>query len=247
MKLHYDLHLHSCLSPCGDMDMTPNNLVHMSLLNGMQIIALTDHNCCKNCRAAVEVGKEAGILVIPGMELCTSEEAHVVCLFPTVEAAEEFEIYVEKHCPPISNRPEIFGEQVILNAKDEEIGREGRLLIGAADISASHVVGLTRKYGGGAFPAHIDKDSYSLLSSLGAIPPEAGFCTAEITAGGNVEELKRQHEVLSRMILLQDSDAHYLEHMPQAGPWIDLPQPDAECLIQAIRGEITVSWGRSNE
>ena len=109
------------------------------------------------------------------------------------------------------------------------------------------MVGLTRKYGGGAFPAHIDKDSYSLLSSLGAIPPEAGFCTAEITAGGNVEELKRQHEVLSRMILLQDSDAHYLEHMPQAGPWIDLPQPDAECLIQAIRGEITVSWGRSNE
>lgn len=246
MKLHYDLHLHSCLSPCGDMDMTPNNLVHMSMLNGMQMIALTDHNCCKNCRAAVEVGKEAGIVVVPGMELCTSEEAHVVCLFPTVEAAEEFGAYVEKHSPPLSNRPEIFGEQVILNAQDEEIGREGRLLIGAADISASHVVDLVRQYGGGAFPAHIDKDSYSLFSSLGAIPPEAGFRAAEITARGNVEELKRQHPALSGMILLQNSDAHYLEHMPQAGPWIDLPDPTAECLILAIRGEIIPPWGRAD-
>ena len=90
MRVYYDLHIHSCLSPCGDNDMTPNNIVNMSLLNGMDMIALTDHNSCKNCRAAVRAGEEAGVTVVPGMELTTSEEAHVVCLFPTVEQAEAF-------------------------------------------------------------------------------------------------------------------------------------------------------------
>lgn len=90
MKLYYDLHLHSCLSPCGDNDMTPYNLVHMAALQGMQMIALTDHNSCLNCPAAMEVGMQTGLLVIPGMELCTAEEAHVVCLFPALEPAMFF-------------------------------------------------------------------------------------------------------------------------------------------------------------
>lgn len=245
MKLYYDLHLHSCLSPCGDQDMTPNNLVNMAMLNGMDLIALTDHNSCLNCRAAVEVGKQAGITVVPGMELCTSEEAHVVCLFPTVEAAEAFGQYVNEHSPDIPNRPEIFGGQVVRNAQDEEIGREDRLLISAADISVSAVAHLVRKFRGAAFPAHIDKDSYSVLNSLGAIPPEADFHAAEITARAEVPRLLQTNSELRGMILLQDSDAHYLEHMPSKGPWIDLPQTTPSCLIQALNGEIPVLWERS--
>ena len=90
MKLRYDLHLHSCLSPCGDMDMTPNNIVGMAKLLGYDIIALTDHNTCRNTPAAVQAGERQGLVVVPGMELCTREEAHVVCLFPTAEAALAF-------------------------------------------------------------------------------------------------------------------------------------------------------------
>ena len=105
MELNYDFHLHSCLSPCGDNDMTPYNLVNMAKIMGLDAIALTDHNTCLNCEAAMKVGKEAGVLVIPGMELCTDEEVHVVCLFPQLENALAFSEYVRERIPPVENRP----------------------------------------------------------------------------------------------------------------------------------------------
>ena len=108
MKIYYDFHIHSCLSPCADMEMTPNNIVNMSLLNGLNMIAITDHNSCKNCRAVVEAGKRAGLLVIPGMEICTNEEVHVVCLFENIECAEEFSKYVYSNMMLIEHRPDIF-------------------------------------------------------------------------------------------------------------------------------------------
>ena len=169
----YDLHLHSCLSPCGDTDMTPNNLVNMAALLGCDIIALTDHNTCRNTPAAVKVGQATDVLVIPGMELCTAEEAHVVCLFETVEDALAFDKYVCAHIPKVPNRPEIFGEQWILNEDDEKIGEISELLITATDISINDVQALVKKFNGVAFPAHVDKDAYSVTASLGAIPPEA--------------------------------------------------------------------------
>ena len=104
-RYRYDLHTHSCLSPCVDNDMTPNNLVNMAALLGCEILAVTDHNTCRNAPAAVRVGEAAGVLVIPGMELCTAEEAHVVCLFETVEAALAFDEYVAAHTMHIPNRP----------------------------------------------------------------------------------------------------------------------------------------------
>ena len=120
---HYDLHIHSCLSPCGDNDMTPNNLVQMALLSGCDVIALTDHNTCRNAPAAMEAGARNGLLVIPGMELCTAEEAHVVCLFETLEGALEFDHYIYENMPHVKNRPEIFGEQRLLDGEDGPVGR----------------------------------------------------------------------------------------------------------------------------
>lgn len=242
MRLHYDLHLHSCLSPCGDNDMTPNNIVNMSLLNGMQLIALTDHNTCGNCRAAVEAGRRSGLCVVPGMELCTSEEIHVVCLFPDVERAEAFSACVEACSVKIPNRPDIFGRQLLLNADDEEVGEIGHMLLNASGISVSGVVETVRRYGGAAFPAHIDRDSYSVLSVLGEIPPDAGFCAAELSAAGDLPLLQKQNGILNRMLILRDSDAHYLENMPEAGSWIDLPECSPECLLQALNGTISIQW-----
>ena len=166
MKLRYDLHLHSCLSPCGDMDMTPNNIVGMAKLLGYDIIALTDHNTCRNTPAAVQAGERQGLVVVPGMELCTREEAHVVCLFPTAEAALAFGEWVEAHSPNIPNRPDIFGEQLILDADDQPIGTQENLLIAAADVGVYQVPELVRQYGGTAFPAHVDKEAYSITASL---------------------------------------------------------------------------------
>lgn len=100
-KVIYDLHTHSALSPCGDNDMTVNNMLNMAVLGGIQVMAITDHNSCKNCPAAVEVAKELPIDLIPGMELCTSEEVHVICLFGQLEQAMAFDAYVHDHLPPV--------------------------------------------------------------------------------------------------------------------------------------------------
>ena len=126
---YYDLHIHSCLSPCADDDMTPNNIAGMAALKGLQILALTDHNSCKNCPAFFEACRRQGIIPIAGMELTTAEDIHLVCLFETLEAAMNFDRTIESHRMPILNRPEIFGNQWILDGEDEPIGEEEILLI----------------------------------------------------------------------------------------------------------------------
>ena len=217
MKVFYDLHLHSCLSPCGSDDMTPNNLVNMAALLGYQLIAVTDHNACGNAGAAMEAGRAAGLVVVPGMELCTAEEAHVVCLFPTLEAAEAFEAFVKENSPPLRNRPDIFGRQFLLDSRDEVVGEEDRMLIAASLVTAEEAAKKARALGGTAFPAHVDRDSYSLIASLGAIPPEPDFRTAEISPQGDPRALLRTNPELAGKLLLMDSDAHYLEdiHEPE--------------------------------
>ena len=151
MRLKYDFHLHSCLSPCGDNDMTPYNLVNMAKLMGYDIIALTDHNSCLNCPAAMKVGEEAGITVVPGMELCTSEEIHTVCLFPTIEKALDFSEYVKTTMPPIMNDEKIFGNQYIMDHTDKILGNEELLLTTASGISIDDVVKEVRRFDGVAF------------------------------------------------------------------------------------------------
>lgn len=235
-RYRYDLHTHSCLSPCGDNDMTPNNLVNMAALLGCEILAVTDHNTCRNAPAAVRVGEAAGVLVIPGMELCTAEEAHVVCLFETVEAALAFDEYVAAHTMHIPNRPEIFGEQLILNERDEEIGRIDRLLITATEISVNDVQALAASYGGVTFPAHVDKDAYSVTAALGAIPPEAGFRAAELSGGADRAAVLRLYPELQDMILLRDSDAHYLHLMQENMAQVELPARTAGVLLDVLRG-----------
>ena len=235
-RYRYDLHTHSCLSPCGDNDMTPNNLVNMAALLGCEILAVTDHNTCRNAPAAVRVGEAAGVLVIPGMELCTAEEAHVVCLFEAVEAALAFDEYVAAHTMHIPNRPEIFGEQLILNERDEEIGRIDRLLITATEISVNDVQALVASYGGVAFPAHVDKDAYSVTAALGAIPPEAGFRAAELSGGADRAAVCRLYPELRDMLLLRDSDAHYLHLMQENMAQVELPERSAKALLDVLRG-----------
>ncbi|MGN0478950.1 MAG: PHP domain-containing protein [Hominenteromicrobium sp.] len=235
-RYRYDLHTHSCLSPCGDNDMTPNNLVNMAALLGCEILALTDHNTCRNTPAAVRVGEQAGILVVPGMELCTAEEAHVVCLFETVEGALGFDEYVQAHTMLIPNRPEIFGEQRILNEDDEQIGEIEHLLITATEIGVNEVQALVQSYGGTAFPAHVNKDAYSVIASLGAIPPEAGFRAAELSAEADRGEQLRLHPELQELLLLRDSDAHYLHLMREELAEVELPERTAKALIDLLRG-----------
>ncbi|HIW83993.1 MAG TPA: PHP domain-containing protein [Candidatus Dorea gallistercoris] len=210
IPLYYDLHLHSCLSPCGDSDMTPGNLVGMAAVKGLDVIALTDHNSCQNCPAAMHHGETYGVTVIPGMELTTSEEVHVVCLFPSLEDAMAFDGLVYGRILPVQNRPEIFGEQLILDKEDQVIGQVERLLINATDISFSEVFPLASSYHGLAFPAHVDKSSNSLLANLGFVPPDSTFTCAEISSFDQLHRVQKEHPYFQKCHMISNSDAHYL-------------------------------------
>ncbi len=218
MKYYYDLHLHSCLSPCGDMDMTPNNITGMAKLLGLDIIALTDHNTSLNCEATIAAGKENGVVVVPGMELTTSEDIHAACLFPTLERALEWSEYVDNHRIKIKNRPDIYGRQVIMNALDEEI----------------------RSFGGICYPAHVDRDSLSILSVLGEIDESCGFITAELADKSKLDTLRRLHPILDTLNIVTNSDAHYLENMRDAENQIELEELSAECLVERLNTPLFV-------
>ena len=152
MKLSYDLHIHSTLSPCGDGDMTPNNIVNMSLLKGLDVIALTDHNSCKNLPGILDCAVGTGLLVIPGMEVETSEEVHMVCLFERLEDALAFESIVQEHMPVIPNDVTIFGEQLILDGQDRETGRVDHLLVVATRLDIYAITETAARLGGIAIP-----------------------------------------------------------------------------------------------
>ena len=213
MRIAYDFHIHSCLSPCGDKDMTPQNIVNMAKIMGYDAIALTDHNTCGNCESVVKLGKEVGITVIAGMELCTSEEVHIVCLFPDCEKANSFSDYVYSTLPPVKNKPHIFGEQVKMNDFDQVVGYEEKLLITASGISCAKAVETVKGFGGICYPAHIDRSSFSILSNLGTIDESFGFTFAEIFDLSKESELKQKHPYLTKLKIVSDSDAHYLENM----------------------------------
>jgi hypothetical protein len=212
----------------------------MAKLLGYDLIAVTDHNTCENCASAVQAGERAGLCVVPGMELCTSEEAHVVCLFPDVPSALGFSNYVRQNMPDIKNRPDIFGPQMILDADDTITGEEERLLLVASFISVSDVMSVCARYGGAAFPAHVDKDSYSVIAALGVLPAEAGFYAAEITHGCRQDEFIKKHPELQNLLILRNSDAHYLENMPEPSHWVDLPEVSPNNLIQALMGQTQI-------
>ncbi|MEG1834667.1 MAG: PHP domain-containing protein [Oscillospiraceae bacterium] len=234
MMLKYDLHIHSCLSPCGDNDMTPYNLVNMAKLLGYDLIALTDHNSCLNCESAMKVGEEIGITVVAGMELCTVEEIHNVCLFKTLSDAMRFSEFVHSTMPPIKNDVDIYGEQRIMDTQDNILGYEDILLTTASSISIDDLSQIIKQYGGACFPAHLDRASYSILSVLGFLYPELNFKAAEFTKKAYVPGYEEKHPLLKDMKILKNSDAHYLENLPEPENEIDLRECSAEALVDYI-------------
>lgn len=221
----FDLHLHSCLSPCGSDDMTPANIAGMCSLAGLDIVALTDHNTVGNCAAFCKAAEQYGILALPGMELTTAEEVHVVCLFPDLNSAEAFGKMTREHLPPMKNRPEFFGRQLLMDENDNILGEETALLAGATDIPIHEVSALAASFGGVAYPAHIDRDAFSLLANLGLWDPDLGFPLAEVSAHCPPDLLHRPD--LRNVRSITACDAHYLDQIPDAHQVMSLPEKNA--------------------
>lgn len=240
-RYYYDLHVHSCLSPCADDDMTPNNIAGMAAIKGLQIVALTDHNTTKNCRAFYAAARRNGIIPIAGMEMTTAEDVHLVCLFPTLEAAEEFDAAYQQYRVLYKNRPDIFGEQPILDENDEKIGEEENLLLNASTLSIDEAYALLGQYGAVVFPAHIDRDENGIIAALGWLPETPHFECVEFRDNANVESYSKMYDLDGKRILT-DSDAHYLWDISEAENYLvleDEPYSSAlvrESLFRLLRG-----------
>lgn len=235
MKLYYDFHIHSALSPCGDNDMTPNNLINMSIIKGLDAVALTDHNACENVRAAAAVAGDK-IIFIPGMEVETSEEVHIVTLFPTADAAEEMQRILVDSSPFIPNRPDIFGNQYIMDENDEICGEIDRMLVTASGLDIYTVVAAAKDLGGIAYPAHIDRESYSVLSNLGFIPPDLDISAVEITEKSRTA---LEGEYSNRYNIITSSDAHYLWDISERNHYIEVSDASVRGILNAISNRLS--------
>lgn len=199
-RLYYDLHIHSCLSPCAEDEMTPANICGMAHLKGLDAIAVTDHNSALNLRAAARWAGHYGLILVPGMEICTREEVHILAYFDAVETAEQMGRLCRTHLPPMRNRPDFFGRQLIVNGEDEVTGEEDALLIGALNLSFSEVCDAVRSLNGVPVPAHIFRGN-GVVQMLGFVPKEAGITAVEADDAGSVPE---------GCLRLCSSDAHRL-------------------------------------
>ena len=229
MKFAADLHIHSCLSPCGDMSMTPNNIVNMAYLKGLDIIAVADHNSALNLPAISKLARERDILLIPAIEAESREEVHVLCYMPTLEAAMLFGEYLHENLPPVSNVPEIFGEQVVMDEADVPIAKEEYLLVQSTLLSINEICEKCRALFGVPIPAHINRPSTSVIASLGFIPKELHFTSVEVK-----NTLPPPNIDLSSYHVLYSSDAHYLEDILEREMFISLKEKSIEEFLAYI-------------
>ncbi len=230
MRCATDLHLHSCLSPCGDELMTPNNIVNMARIKGLDVIAVTDHNSASNLPAIQAVADRAGVVLLPGIEAETAEEVHCLCYFAAVDAALSFGETLRAHLPGIRNNPDFFGEQIVMDENDEPAGREDLLLIQATDIPLDALNSLCMERGGLCVPAHINRGANGLLMTLGMLPADVVFAALEVSRSAPAPSAP-----LGEYKVIYSSDAHRLEDIFERDHFLDIPERSAEGMMEYLR------------
>jgi hypothetical protein len=226
MKFYYDLHIHSGLSPCGENEMTPNNIVNMSLIKGLDIIAVTDHNTVENYPAIKIVADKAGLKVLPGIEIASREEVHILAYFRTYEDAKIISDRLYQALPDIKNKPEIFGDQIIYDEMDNPKGSLEKLLINATSFTIKDIIGMVREVNGVVMPAHVEKKSNGIIGVLGFIPPDYDFEFIE------VKSKDYENRFIENYKKIYNSDAHRLEDISEPDNYFDCD--DLESMIKYI-------------
>ena len=230
-KYYYDFHIHSCLSPCADDDSTPYNIAGMAKLGGLDIIALTDHNSCKNCPAFFEACSRYGIIGIAGMELTTSEDIHAICLFETLESALEFDRLIDSRRIRIPNRTDVFGNQLICDGEDNVTAQEPDFLSNATTVSIDELPKLVSQYDGICYPAHIDRQANGIIAVLGTFPQTPQFDFVEFNLKENITEYTQKYSLQDKKVIIS-SDAHYLTDIGDAENFLELEESESGELVR---------------
>ena len=234
-SIRADLHIHTCLSPCGELEMTPMHIVVRCQALGIDVIAVCDHNSAENVMGVQRAAKGTSLKVLAGMEVTTSEEVHVVGIFDTVEQALTLQGRVYGHLLPGKNDEDLFGLQVVANERNEVEGIVERLLIGGTTLSLDAVLHAIHALGGLAVASHIDRDAYSLLGQLGMVPPDLEADALEVSWRGDEEAVRRVPGV-DRFPLIRTSDAHRLDEIGRATMVAHLAEATTDELRMAFHG-----------
>lgn len=229
-----DLHIHTVLSPCGDLDMSPANIVRKSLDEGLGIIGITDHNSTKQCRVVQDLGHHHGIQVLSGVEVTTKEEVHCLAFFGQEAQLQEFQQFLDDRLPAIPNQPQKFGYQVVVDSQDLILEEEEQLLISAINADINEIAALVHALDGIFIPAHVDKLQNSIFSQLGFIPPDIAAEGMEISRHITQKQAVEKHPGIAGFALIQSSDAHYLNEI--GGVYTDffMESPDFSNIKQAL-------------
>lgn len=239
-SLRVDLHIHTVASPCAEIEMLPSLVVERAFSLGIDCIAITDHNTAENVAAVQRCAQGKHIAVIPGMEVQTREEAHVLCLFDTLTQVLTWQEMVYAALPPIKNREDVFGAQLVVDENDQFVRMIDRMLLVATSLSVNQVVDKVTRLGGIVIAAHVDRQAYSLLAVLGFIPEDLGLAGLEISRANRISEARRKFPLLGNWPLVTNSDAHRLSEM-QAGMQMRV----ADTRVQELEFAIGNQLGRS--
>jgi 3',5'-nucleoside bisphosphate phosphatase len=229
-----DLHIHSVLSPCAGLEMSPRDIVGRAREAGLDIIAITDHNIAENALCASEIGRKSNLLVLPGMELQTSEEIHLLAIFGDNDGALNFQKRIYDSLPPVHNNPDYFGDQVVVDENDNIIRFEDRLLLNSVQISLEDAVSLIKSYKGIVIPSHIDNPTFSIISQLGYIPESLDFDALEIRDRENIP-LVLPFIMRKDLPFVAFSDAHYLADIGKRRTTLSMPEICFEGLATALK------------
>lgn len=212
IKLKADLHLHSVLSPCGDLLMTPAAIVKKAEEKKIDVLALTDHNSAENAEAFSYYCKKNNLHFIPAMETETREEIHILCYFPDLDTLMQWQEIVYDKLPDQENDEDFFGPQIKCNINDEYESKIDKLLAGAVNISLEECITKVSDLGGIAVPSHLDK-KHSIISQLGFVPPDINLKTVEISKNISSKEVLSKFAQLKGYQFMQNSDSHYLKEI----------------------------------
>lgn len=230
-----DLHIHSVLSPCGGLEMSPRALMQRFKELSIEWIAITDHNSLANCAAYAKAAAEAGIAFTYGVEIQTAEEIHLLAYFDDTEKAMKFDRTLYEALPPILNDSDFFGDQVVIDADENIIRIEERALSNSVVWSLEEAKERAESYGGFCIPAHVDAEANSIIGQLGFIPQNLDFPVLGITSGLILEDFLKLHPELAGYSFLRASDAHYVSDLGCGSSNLSVQEPSRIELELAAR------------
>lgn len=231
-----DLHIHSVLSPCGDLEMSPINIVKRAAEVGLDMIAVCDHNTTLHGPLVRELAARYGITALLGAEVTTREEIHCLCLFDREEQRQSFQRFIERSIMRLPNNPDIFGYQVVVNEQEEIVDEIDYLLHAALSKGVEEVADYVHSLGGLFIPAHVDRPKYSLISQLGFIPPTLRYDALEISYHTTPGMFIGSHPLAKESIFIRGSDAHFIHQLGEHYTRFTMAEPSFECLRRLLSG-----------